>query len=168
MNNTYSDYNEIIFDLPKSYILRSILFNLSISDLFFFIEITSVNNFSDDNTLSAWGETILKLIHTSESESSIVIDWSLKTEMIINPDKPQVIFLDRKKSNLTNISLVVDSQTSKSVAVPTENALSLVKACHRSSYNRTKTMIMSFLVFFKEILPNASIKHLLLIILRKS
>ena len=87
MNNTYSDYNEIIFDLPKSYILRSILFNLSISDLFFFIEITSVNNFSDDNTLSAWGETILKLIHTSESESNIVIDWSLKTEMIINPDK---------------------------------------------------------------------------------
>ena len=92
-----------------------------------------MNNFSDDNTLSAWGETILKLIHTSESESNIVIDWSLKIEMIINPDKPQVIFLDRKKSNLTNISLVVDSQTSKSVAVPTENALSLVKACHRSS-----------------------------------
>ena len=127
-----------------------------------------MNNFSDDNTLSAWGETILKLIRTSESESSIVIDWSLKTEMIINPDKPQVIFLDRKKSNLTNISLVVDSQTSKSVAVPAENALSLVTACHRSSYKRTKTMIMSFLVFFKEILPNASIKHLLLIILRKS
>ena len=46
-----------------------------------------MNNFSDDNTLSAWGETILKLIHTSESESNIVIDWSLKTEMIINPDK---------------------------------------------------------------------------------
>ena len=117
------------------------------------MEIASVNNFSDDNTLSAWGETILKLIHTSESESNIVIDWSLKTEMIINPDKPQVIFLDRKKSNLTNISLVVDSQTSKSVAVPTENALSLVKACHRSSYNRTKTMIMFFWCFSKRFYP---------------
>ena len=35
--------------------------------------------------------------------------------MIVNPDKFQAIILDKKKSNLTNILLTIDSQTIKSV-----------------------------------------------------
>ena len=73
-------------------------------------------NFADDNTLSAWGETVSKVIDTLESESNIAIDWFTKNEMVINPDKFQAIILDKKKSNLTNISLTIDNQTIKSVA----------------------------------------------------
>ena len=50
INNTYSDYNEIISGAPQGSILYPILFNLSINDLFFFIEIASMHNFADDNT----------------------------------------------------------------------------------------------------------------------
>ena len=64
--------------------------------------------------LSAWGETVSKLIETLESESNIAIDWLTKNEMIINPDKFQAIILDKKKSNLTNIPLTIDNQTIKS------------------------------------------------------
>ena len=74
INNTYSDYNEIISGEPQGAILWSIFFNLSINDLFFFIGIASMHNFADDNTLSAWGETLSKLIGTLESESNIAID----------------------------------------------------------------------------------------------
>ena len=105
INNTYSDYNEIISGVLQSSILRTILFNLSINDLFFFIEIASMHNFADDNNLSAWGETLSKLICSLESKSNIAIDWFTKNEMIINPDKFQAIILIKKKSNLTNISL---------------------------------------------------------------
>ena len=115
INNTYSDYNEIISGVPQGSILGPILFNLSINDLFFFIEVASMHNFADDNTLSAWGETVSKLIETLESESNIAIDWFTKNEMIINPDKFQAIILDKKKSNLTNIPLTIDNQTIKSV-----------------------------------------------------
>ena len=74
-----------------------------------------MHNFADDNTLSAWGETVSKLIDTLESESNIAIGWFTKNEMIINPDKFQAIILDKKKSNLTNIPLTVHNQTIKSV-----------------------------------------------------
>ena len=74
-----------------------------------------MHNFADDNTLSAWGETLSKLIGTLESESNIAIDWFTKNEMIINQDKFQSIILDKKKSNLTNILLTIDKQTIKSV-----------------------------------------------------
>ena len=74
-----------------------------------------MHNFADDNTLSAWGETVSKVIDTSESESNIPFDWFTKNEMIINPDKFQAIILDKKKSNLTNTSLTIDNQTIKSI-----------------------------------------------------
>ena len=74
-----------------------------------------MHNFADDNTLSARGETLSKLIGTLESESIIAIDWFTKNDMIINPEKFQTIILDKKKSNLTNILLTIDNQTIKSV-----------------------------------------------------
>ena len=70
-----------------------------------------MHNFTDDNTLSVRGETVFKLIDTSESKRNIVIDWFTKNEMIINLDKIQAIILDRKKLNLTNIPLTIDNQT---------------------------------------------------------
>ena len=110
INNTYSDYNET--GVPQGTILGPILFNLSCNDMFFLIEIASLHNFADDNSLSAWGETVSKLIDTLESESDIAIDWFTKNEIIINPDNFQVIILDRKKSSLTNIPLSIDNQVS--------------------------------------------------------
>lgn len=58
INSTYSDYKEIISGEQQGSILEPILFNLSISYLFLFIEIDSMHNFADDNTLSACGEKV--------------------------------------------------------------------------------------------------------------
>ena len=115
INNTYSDYNEIISGVPQGSILGPILFNLSINDLFFFIEIASMHNFADDSTLSAWVETLSKLIGALETRNNIAIDWFTKNEIIIKTDKFQAIILDKKKSNLTNVPLTIVNQTIKSV-----------------------------------------------------
>ena len=74
IKNIYRDYNKFISNVPQGSLLGSILFNLSIIDLFFFIEIASMHIFAHDNTLSVWGETVFKLIATLESVSNITID----------------------------------------------------------------------------------------------
>ena len=97
INNTYSNYQKIKSGVPQGSILGPIFFNLSINDLFFFVSDVSLQNFADDNTLSAFAETILEMIDVLQSGSEIIIDWFKNNKMIVNPDKFQAILLDKKK-----------------------------------------------------------------------
>ena len=97
INNTYSSYQKMILGVPQGSILGPIFFNLSINDLFFLVSNVSLHNFADDNTLSAFAETILELIDILQSGFEIVIDWFKNNKMIVNPDKFQSILLDKRK-----------------------------------------------------------------------
>ena len=96
-------------------ILGPLLFNLSINDLFFFILIALVHNFEDDNTLSAFAETVSKLINVLQSESEVITDWFIKNQMIVNLDKLQVIIIDKEKGDGTNENVVIDNKQIKAV-----------------------------------------------------
>ena len=80
INNAYSNYSENISGVPQGSMLAPILFNLSINELLFFIEIVSMHNFADDNTLSAWIETD---IDTLELKSKIAIDSLQETKRLL-------------------------------------------------------------------------------------
>ena len=103
INDTYSEFENIIRGVP-------LLFNLSINDLFFFILIASVHNFADDNTLSAFAENVSKLINILQSESEVITDWFKKNQMIVNPDKFQLIIIGKKKGDYTNENVVIDDK----------------------------------------------------------
>ena len=115
INDTYSEFENIITGVPQGSMLGPLLFNLSINDLFFFILIASVHNFADDNTLSAFAENVSKLINILQSESEVITDWFKKNQMIVNPDKFQVIIIDKKKGDHTNENVVIDNKQIKTV-----------------------------------------------------
>ena len=116
INDTYSEFEYIITGVPQGSILVPFLFNLSINDLFFFILIASVHNFADDNRLSAFAENVSKLINILQSESEVINDWFKKNQMMVNPDKFQVIIIDKKKGDHTNENLVFDNKQIKTSA----------------------------------------------------
>ena len=89
------------------------MFSLLISGSFFFILIASVHNFADDNTLSAFAENVSKSINVLQSESEVITDWFKKNQMIVNPDKSQVIIIDKKKGDHTNENVVIDNKQIK-------------------------------------------------------
>ena len=97
INNTNSQLETIISGVSQGPILGSILFNLSINDLFFLVALASLYNFADDNTLSAFATTFSRLIKILESESKVVIDWFKKNEMVVNPDKFQAIISKKNR-----------------------------------------------------------------------
>ena len=75
-----------------------LLFDFSINDLFFFVESSTIHNFADDNTLSAWANTISDLINKLESDSNIAIEWFKMKKMVVNPDKFKAIVLNKKQT----------------------------------------------------------------------
>ena len=116
INNTHSQLETTISDVPQGSILGLILFNLSINDLFFFVVRASLYNFADDNTLSAFATTVSEVIKILESESEVVIDWFKINKMVVKPDKFQAIILDKRKRDHTDEHIIVDNQQIKVVS----------------------------------------------------
>ena len=65
--------------------------------------------------MSAFVETVSKLINILQSKSEVIADWFKKSEMILNSDKFQVIIIDKKKEDHTNENVVIDSKQIKAV-----------------------------------------------------
>ena len=56
---------------------------------------SDISNYADDNTISAWANSIKDLIRILEAESEVAIKWFEDNNMIVNPDKFQAIILNK-------------------------------------------------------------------------
>ena len=95
INNSFSSYKVLLSGVPQGSILGPVLFNVFINDLFFEIDGATLHNFADDNTISAKNSNIETLLKVLEKNSNIAIEWFLRNEMIVNPEKFQAIIIKR-------------------------------------------------------------------------
>ena len=100
-NNTYSIFQVLILGGPQGPTLGSILSNIFINDLFYWVKISELHNFADENTISAAEFSIKRLLETLERERQIATDWLKQNNMVVNPDKFQAITV-KKNSNMNN------------------------------------------------------------------
>ena len=70
--------------------LGTLLFNVFINDIFYFVKKDTLYNYADDNTLSYGHPDFTVLTSVLESESNVFINWFKVNKMQANPDRFQV------------------------------------------------------------------------------
>ena len=66
---------EIKKGVPQGSILGLPLFNVSINDIFIFIEKTEVCNFADDNTIYDCGKDLSNILENLKHDLKILLKW---------------------------------------------------------------------------------------------
>ena len=104
INNKQSEFDTIISGVPQGSIFGPILYNTFFNN-FFFIPKASLHNFVNDNTLASFTSTLKEILPILESECEVANNWHHNNKIIVNPDKFQIILLDKCGCDNTNIEL---------------------------------------------------------------
>ena len=90
INDKYSSWSEI-FEVPQGSILGSLLFNIFICDMFYFLKDFDIANDADDSTPYTADKNIEFVVNNLEHSSSILFKWLSDNYMKVNTGKSHLL-----------------------------------------------------------------------------
>ena len=91
--DSFSDWLMAALGVPQGSILGPLLFNIFLNDIFFVINVSSICNFADDNTLYTSGISLEGVASKLKLDTRNVLEWFKLNSMAANQEKFQIMFL---------------------------------------------------------------------------
>ena len=132
INDTENFFEILLSGVPQGFTLGSILFNLFINDLFFFIKEAELANFAGDNTIYVGSKDLTELSEILRKKSETAINWFETNNMIVNPNKFQSMIISSKKDlsksvlKINGVELTMESSV-KLLGIEIDNKLNFEK-----------------------------------------
>ena len=75
MNNVFSSWKDLVLGVPQESVLRSLLFNIYLNDLFFLLKDVGKCNFANDTTTYISDKSLENVLKSLEKNSMLAITW---------------------------------------------------------------------------------------------
>ena len=121
LNNSFSDFIDLLLGVPQSSILGPTLFNIYICDVFFFVE-EDVTSYGDDTTSYSNGKNVVTVSENIETKEKEVFNWFSMNYLKSNPCKSQLSLTSNNEASIKiNDTDIKTSSTKKLLGVIIDN-----------------------------------------------
>ena len=138
INDVFSSWKDLILGVPQGSVLGTLLFNICLNDLFFFLKDVGICNFADDTTTYISDESLENVLKSLEKNSMLAIRWFENNYMKLNTDKCRMIVSgDNHEQVLANIGtdLILERNDVKLLGVTIDRDLkfheNFLKLCNK-------------------------------------